>query len=376
MRGRFEGRLLATLSALNLIHVNEYGNVRMAPTTFRCRENSTFIENHEDTVEIDQISASYAANAVARAIIQDSGLPRQRLKEVHLILLLSLGRSASTLVGEMLNRREGSLYIYEPCRALEKSQTLQDKGAAGCLALCARLLKCTFTSLDATIIFNDQQAVKQSQLLRPLIDVRKEKRFEVFQRVCEASSLRIVKEVRIVGDRIQEASPAEDQFVKMLRNPSDGTSFKILHIVRDPRGILNSRLKLPAFCSMRSPLDCAEEICRTMRSLLRFVDRVSRDEFGRTNQSVERLRYEDLAKNPISVMRHLYKWADSSTPSQRTQEWLHRMTEAPDVERTAFNIRRNASFLAESWHEDLPKVSRWLLESLCIDVNAALGYKV
>ena len=240
MRGRFEGRLLATLSALKLIHVNEYGNVRMAPTTFRC--HGDFIENHdEDMVATDQISASYASIAVARAIIQDTNLQWQRLKEVHLILLLSLGRSASTLVGEMLNRREGSLYIYEPCRALEKSQTLQDKGVAGCLALCARLLTCTFTSLDATIIFNDQQAVKQSQLLRPLIDVRKEKRFEVFQRVCEAASLRIVKEVRIVGDPIQEASPAEDQYVKMLRNPSNGTSFKILHIVRDPRGFWKPR---------------------------------------------------------------------------------------------------------------------------------------
>jgi hypothetical protein len=48
-------------------------------------------------------------------------------------------------------------------------------------------------------------------------------------------------------------------------NPTTTTAiFKVLHLVRDVRGVLLSRLKLEAFCGDTAPLLCARPLCQVV----------------------------------------------------------------------------------------------------------------
>ncbi len=254
MRGRYEGRLLASLQALNLINLNQYGHVRMAPTAARCRANRLVVDSEAAEPESDSLAASRAADVVAETLgadeVEDAAAPTAtatatatgdilpRVDRASKVLLLSLGRSASTLVGEMLNKRPGSLYFFEPCRALEawdphsglsslssplspsSSSSREEReqphpaasaaagdgsssggaggdggggggggsgsGTGACLLLCLRLLHCSFSRADAAMLFRDAQAIAQSQFLKRLTFLKESQRFAALRRICAA----------------------------------------------------------------------------------------------------------------------------------------------------------------------------------------------
>ena len=91
---------------------------------------------------------------------------------------------------------------------------------------------------------------------------------------------------------------------------------------------------------------------------------------------VRRLRFEDMVRKPIQVMRDLYAWGGPTTsqPSAATEQWLNQMTHASEGDRTSYNLRRNASHLAGIWREQLRTEHVQLVNQHCAGVLRQLGY--
>ena len=139
-------------------------------------------------------------------------------------------------MGELISQIPRSLYLYEPCRSL--SMTFDDKARAHfgpppqeaqCRNLVARLLTCTITDTDSQI-FRDWVAIMKTnqdsiKALAPK-SVPLGRKVAGYNAACAKSSVRIIKEIRLTA-------PGED-----LMNRD---SFKVLHLVRDVRAVVNSR---------------------------------------------------------------------------------------------------------------------------------------
>ena len=361
--GAAEGRLLASMKALGLIVITADGRLVLSKNAPSCGEQPM----------IDHIPRfSMLAPSNLRETGQFSGLNATRG-----VLIVSLGRSASTLVGEIFNRRQGALYFFEPCR------TIGADFYQSCTDLLLRLFSCSFNLDDTKRLFADRSAAVQSNVLRSLINQVKEGHHSAddlhgrFLYTCRTASIIVSKEVRFLN--IPESEGAVS--LKLSTALKEG-KFHIINLVRDPRGILDSRLRVPGFCNHGDAALCGEEICATYRDMLSWTDRIRgmAEEGGPlTSPTIFRLHYEVLAAEPLETMHKIYSFAgiqeDESDP--RTERWLWRTTHEKSGigQLEPYGFRRDANASAAHWQEGgLSSDQISVISSQCSEVLQRAGY--
>ena len=201
------------------------------------------------------------------------------------------GRSGSTFVGEMLNQARNSFYLYEPCRSLEGEAGVKrfsgKPNVKRCVDLVSRLLDCSFSQSDTDMLFDDFKALNKSNLVRfhrvgpqgLVSDAHRGDRHLAFSKACRAASIRAVKEVRVVeGD----SEAVEEGVVAQLLT----SGVRVLHLIRDPRGVINSRLALWQFCKAKGVTKCSAEVCASYRHTLDALDHVMKKLFSYTGSDL------------------------------------------------------------------------------------------
>ena len=185
--------------------------------------------------------------------------------------------------------------------------------------------------------------------------------------VCPLFPLRLAKTVRL---RLGEAAP-------LLR---DLAGLKVVLLVRDPRGVYNSRQSVP-WC--RSP-QCTEPFLGCTDLL---ADLAAAEELGtRHPGSVAVLRYEDLARGGEVVARRLLDFL--ALPWRReVGRFLetHTVSEPPRMVRSRggklvarrdnYSTRRNSLAAAVAWRGQLSWERVGEVQQGCGQVMARLGYR-
>ncbi len=184
------------------------------------------------------------------------------------ILVTTEGRSGSTLVGQLFNLHEGVSYFYEPCRSLPvfKAMKPHEKATATMMQQCTKLVRaildCSFSASEMTTLLSDRTAVSKSAVLsRAAGNISasgagfEEEQHAALARACHGS-IRVVKEIR---------------FTRGVPDNLLYSEVKVLHLVRDPRAVLHSRLQLEAFCA-RTPRACVQPLCQGYRATLSSID--------------------------------------------------------------------------------------------------------
>ena len=186
-----------------------------------------------------------------------------------------------------------------------------DEGA--CQGFVGRLLDCSITSDDAEKLFMDWVAITKCNI-RAIVDLAP-KRVTVDQRVhgynalCAKATIRVIKEIRLVTP-----GPA------LLQRKETS----ILHLVRDVRAVVNSRIRLEGFCLHKGAPGCAKPICDEMAAS--FVGMQAYHKSPRYRL----VRFEDVCDAPATTAKAIFDWLGFPFDTAAKQ-WVDASTHASKV---------------------------------------------
>lgn len=162
---------------------------------------------------------------------------------------------------------------------------------------------------------------------------------------------------------------------------------KIIHLVRDPRAILASRIM--AFSDQFRPWKIWNSTGRQPRYVdLSQITSTCKDMTASAETGLQRpawlrgryllVRYEDLAFNPKDKAGEIYRFVGLDMES-RVQAWITKNTRSNVSSQSEWNYRystsRDSRATAESWRLRLSFDIVKTVQELCTDALSLLGYK-
>ncbi|MCI4379109.1 hypothetical protein PGIGA_G00224270 [Pangasianodon gigas] len=159
---------------------------------------------------------------------------------------------------------------------------------------------------------------------------------------------------------------------------------RIIHLVRDPRAILASRIT--AFTDQfiawkiwnatdRQPhyVDLTQ-ITRTCQDMVYSVDiGLKKPAWLRGRYLL--VRYEDLALNPEAKAKEIYKFLDLDIDN-KVLTWISQNTNVTSSTSSKYSTSRDSKTTPESWRLNLGFDIVKTVQTLCNDTLALLGYKI
>ncbi|XP_047488001.1 carbohydrate sulfotransferase 1-like [Penaeus chinensis] len=262
-------------------------------------------------------------------------------EKVKKVLLVTYQRSGSSFVGELLTSGGGAMYVYEP---LFLWRALLGPGAdVGVEERAARALG---DLLDC------KPEVVRAWRRRPYQYFRRKP--EGVRDWCVDADLRLLKTIR-----------ARASFVlPWMRSRSD---IKVVHLVRDPRGILNSVKRggnLWSENNRNAALQCAN------------IERdLQLQELG--PHRYLQVRYEDLVESPLEETRRIFSFMganfnDDVMAYLREHTWL--AEKIPAEKQGYLKTFRDSSFKHDHWKTNMDNREIEFIESVCGSVMKKLNY--
>ncbi len=145
-------------------------------------------------------------------------------------------------------------------------------------------------------------------------------------------------------------------------------NLKILHLVRDPRGVMNSRTKLRKSLKDRRRYNTAEEarvICEHMDRNSGYQDQVwLKDRY-------HLVRYEDVAEQPLKLAEEIYKFVGIDMPSS-VADWLRQNTDHRAGGQ--YGRTRNSTKTAHQWRSEIEFSKVMAIQRSCLGTLSDFGY--
>lgn len=171
---------------------------------------------------------------------------------------------------------------------------------------------------------------------------------------CRKSTVMAAKVIRMRMQSLQKV---------LERDPY----IKVLHLIRDPRGVVLSRAKANRTEKM---LSGGSELCEKITQ-----DILEREGLEKTYKNTFKVvRYEDLATRPLDTASDVYEFLGLSLP-QSVKDWLTRSTANSKAKEHSMSTRRkNSTLTAQRWKSE-PSVPREQLAKKCRFVLEKLNYE-
>ncbi|XP_004081146.1 carbohydrate sulfotransferase 2 [Oryzias latipes] len=359
-------------------------------------------------------SATYQSRSDIRFLYRPS-LAKKR----QLIYVLTTWRSGSSFFGELFNQNHEVFFLYEPMwhiwQKLYPGDAVSLQGAAR--DMLSSLYRC---DLSVFQLYNSPGGKNFTSLglfgatlnkvvcSYPLCSAyRKDVVGMVDDKVCKKcppQSLRLLEEeclkyntVVIKGVRILDVNV----LAPLMEDPS--LDLKVIHLVRDPRAVANSRIK-----SRHGLIRENLQVVRSRDPKLRripFVDpghkankkdgsdyhsigamEVICDRTSRTLRTALNppswlkgkymvVRYEDLVENPVKTLRNIYRFANLTT-NHDIESFALNMTSGSSSSSKPFIVSsRNATQAASAWRTVLSIQQIKQVEDYCHHSMSVLGYE-
>ncbi|KAI9558828.1 hypothetical protein GHT06_015617 [Daphnia sinensis] len=276
------------------------------------------------------------------------------------ILLVTKWRSGSTFLGEILSSAPGVLYSYEPLIYFEKYPGSK-------MELIRSLFECQFPA-DYLRYVNGLATVQGSQNFmfknRRLWDECYYNRTLCYQpefvnHLCPYFPIHVIKALRL---RVSELSP-------FLANYSASKDWKIVHLVRDPRGTMSSRYNVAAWC-LKEP-SCIEvnRVCAELQEDLELIQRLIHDFPDRHYL----LKFEDLAVNAEAETEKLFRFLGMSV-TELTKAFLESHTQSDSqTKNNPYSTFRQSNAIAYGWKTKLSEKEIATITDVCAPVLKLLS---
>ncbi|XP_056138552.1 carbohydrate sulfotransferase 1-like [Lampris incognitus] len=346
-----------------------------------------------------------------RALCDDSWVPTESSQK-H-ILLFATTRSGSSFTGQLLNQHPGVFYVFEPLYHVQQAftnsssrlrRTLDRRALLGAYRdLLLNLYTCDLRFIENYIRPEPQDHVTGAFFRRSSSHAL------CSPPVCPEGAARIAK-----GSPDEIWCPKQcgalnltlaslsclsrgNVAIKTVRVPEVGDlrtltedprlDLKIIHLVRDPRAILASRMM--AFSDQFRAWKVWNATGRQPRYVdLSQITTTCKDMLASTETGLQRptwlrgryllVRYEDLAFNPMEKATEIYRFVGLEM-GDRVRSWIAHNTNSNGSPPSEWNYRysttRDSRVTAETWRLRLGFDIVRTLQDLCNDTLTLLGYK-
>lgn len=324
------------------------------------------------------------------------------------VIILTYQRSGSTLTGQLFNQHKDFFYIYEPLWGFyhayypelewvpngkdrvqkvptgERVMVYPDQRKVRApkrglesptkIQIIKNLFNCRLKDIPyRTILPNDghwqgfwgnlnSSANSNMNKLAKCIESAKNRAeivecLPIMTKACQKSKMHIVKTLRL-------SMKETDDILGDIPNA------RVVHLVRDPRGALLSRQYIGEM--FYNPRIDASDRCLQMLNDMNWAEKLSQKYPGR----IVRVRYEDLADEPLKVTSLLYDFLGHKMPKDLTN-FLIQNTQSNRTYDGAFGVSRsNSSFTARAWQRRIKHAMAYEIDERCETVLAKLGYKM
>lgn len=215
-----------------------------------------------------------------------------------------------------------------------------------------------FESLTGRSRLNKCYKPKNSNNSRDL--VKKRKCIRYLEDICNRSNTILIKTIRM----------SLDILIDIL---SGIPHLKIVHLVRDPRAILNSRDVY--FFEKNAPVDItsiktsAYALCDRM-----YKDVITNNDNNQTKQGAFVLKYECLATDPMTVTKMLYNYLNLVYTDSVTT-WLQRHTQGNKTEEGIVGAQKgNSLSISTKWITRFSQNVSKLIDKECKILYKSLGF--
>ncbi|XP_069594866.1 carbohydrate sulfotransferase 5-like [Ranitomeya imitator] len=320
----------------------------------------------------------------------------QRPKKNHLIIL-STWRSGSSLVGQFFNQHPDVFYLKEPSWHVWKTMHQND----------AHTLHMSVRDLVRSVFMCDMSVfdvyIQNKRNLSNLFH------WEVSRALCSPPACSFFSRTDIVDETACKKTCGQCPFQKvedtcityshivlqefrifdlsilysLLNDPS--MNLKILHVVRDPRAIARSRKEVKVdltfdnsivLKSEKSPtndLKVLKKICESQVQIYKTSNFVA---LPFPQERYMFLRYEDLVREPLKMVREIYSFANLELP-KNLEPWIDKMTRGPEQNTRKLYIvnPRNGPYMARAWRSVLSLKMIKEVQAVCKEAMEIFNYQ-
>lgn len=186
----------------------------------------------------------------------------------------------------------------------------------------------------------------------------------------EGCMARVLSQCSVARSRVTKVARASMSLISSLLDPLP--NLKIIHLIRDPRAIMNSRFRIWLRTS-KDLLDASRSLCTKMTEDYSESRRIETKYPGR----IMTVFYEDLALNSDKTVKNIFDFL-GYTFLEKDNIRLHRMTEANSIapkNARNFNTHRlNSSVTAGSWRVTGLGAITMLANQVCSALYSPFGY--
>ncbi|XP_045185366.2 carbohydrate sulfotransferase 1-like [Mercenaria mercenaria] len=329
----------------------------------------------------------------------NTGEPETTITSVRIkyydVLISGYMRSGSTLMGTILGWRNDSFYLYEPllkifvwtywhgndtvcrsdrldCRKVDPGKAVDDKFlsikqenvSAGSLVMVMKILRnifdCQFNDFERTV-FHPITAKNGGPSWSQTHSCIKDKRsstlclHKYIPRKCQNATHRVTKVLRLSTDLLAD--------ILLERE-----NLKVIHLFRDPRAIINSRIETRWF-----PLQTEKQIIEHAKSLCNKMLYDFEEGQKLLNHFPDRFKvvyYEDLSENTFNKSKELFKYLGMDLDEHKFP--TVRLLTAFSDSKNRTEREKNTAFW---WRKSLNWDILQKIDIICEGVYRALGYK-
>lgn len=146
-------------------------------------------------------------------------------------------------------------------------------------------------------------------------------------------------------------------------------SLKVVHLIRDPRAILQSQL-VEGLASKIKFSDISKVTCRQIHSDVIDMKSLLVKYPGR----LQRLVYENLAVHPIEVSKKLYNFLNARF-DENVESFVKYLTTGPVSNCNYCTKRGNSSYNAFKWLKTIKPTYHRIVDQHCREVYKEIGYR-
>lgn len=289
------------------------------------------------------------------------------LNKVRRVLIVSTWRSGSTFLGDIFNSYPAAFYSFEPLHMNYRNKHLQKgEDITEALSFMKDIFTCNISSHREYMKYLQeyQYVLIHNKFMWNSCYGNTAFCFDAnfMSRVCKLAPLNVMKTVRL------GLLPVE----KFLNDET--LNLKVIYLIRDPRGSLNSRLKLK-WCKSRLCRD-PKTVCDSLYTDLKISDSYLK----KYPEKFLIIRYEELSLKPKDVSEKIFNFVGLQFHNS-TRNFLKEHTQLGDSTTShknlgAYTTFRDSQSTPFHWRDSFSFEITKQIQRSCKKTLDVMGYKV
>ncbi|CAH1775564.1 unnamed protein product [Owenia fusiformis] len=304
-----------------------------------------------DPRELKMLSKRYSINGYFHT-------ERSRITKV---IILTYYRSGSSFFGEIFKNNKEILYMYEPLKFLEVKYGNLNLQIVGQPFL-REILNCNFESSTFLDICKESYKMAWKNIFKA------NNISDIFDR-CKNRSLKVAKIIRLND-------------LELLASYF-GSDTAIIHLMRDPRGVFNSRKSLsvkhapnqtPHQFRIADITNTCKSIVMNMKFIATLRDSVYKHPID--GPIVKQYKYNEYAYDPLNTAKGVYETLNMSLPTA-VEKWIDDHTKIT-TDHDASSTKRNSSSVPTRWMHELNKNIIHEIQNIsyCAEAIKMMGFEI